>query len=71
MVLESYERCRIQAGLSPVAAARVVGVPLEALMDFEQGRSEPDALVLKRMALAYGCTCDTLLGLVGVTEIGL
>lgn len=63
MVAESFMRCRRKAGLSLDEAAIRVKMPVAALARFEKGESEPDALALKRMAQAYGCTCDELLGI--------
>ena len=63
MVAESFACCRRRAGLSLDEAAIRVKMPVTALVRFESGESEPDALALKRMAQAYGCTCDELLGI--------
>lgn len=63
MVAESFTCCRRRAGLSLDEAATRVKIPVAALTRFERGEVEPDALALKRMAQAYGCTCDELLGI--------
>ena len=63
MVAESFTCCRREAGLSLDEAAIRTKMPVAALVRFERGEAEPDALALKRMAQAYGCTCDELLGI--------
>ncbi len=63
MVAESLRLCRERAGLSLCEAAERLHVPTRAIARFEEGKAEPNALMLRRMALAYRCTCDQLLGI--------
>ena len=64
MVSESFKRCRERAGLSLREAAERLEVPVGVVAKFEEGKAEPDALLLRRMAQAYRCTSDELLGIV-------
>lgn len=57
-----YRECREEAGISLESAASELQVSAFSLLSFEEGLAEPNALVLRRMALLYGCTGDWLLG---------
>ncbi|WP_370519549.1 helix-turn-helix domain-containing protein [Adlercreutzia sp. ZJ242] len=63
MASEGFKRCRQRASMSLREAAEELEVPPCTLARFEEGREEPDALVVRQMALAYSCTCDELLGI--------
>lgn len=69
MVSEGLRRCRQRAGMSLHEAAEKLEVPPQTLIRFEEGEDEPDALVIRQMALAYRCTCDELLGIGGAREL--
>lgn len=66
---ENFALCRRQAGLSLAEASKALDVPTSVLEGYEKGEQEPDALVLRRMALAYGCTSDQLLGIAEVCRL--
>lgn len=68
MVWESLERCRLRTGLSLQESAVSLGITSAELASYERGEHEPDALMLKHMALVYGCTADELLGLGNIDE---
>ena len=58
-----FRECRKAAGLTQVAAARLMGIGNSSLSEYENDVSEPTASVLFKMSEAYGCTVDHLLGL--------
>lgn len=58
-----FRECRKAAGLKQDAAARLVGVSQSAISQFERDAIEPTIDVAVRMAQAYGCSIDHLLGL--------
>ena len=58
-----YWLCRARTGLSQGAAAERLGISVDALVGFEEGIAIPDAVVVRRMAIEYGCSSDELLGL--------
>lgn len=62
MSTRRYRECREEAGISLESAASELQVSAFSLLSFEEGRAEPNALVLRRMALLYGCPGDWLLG---------
>ncbi|WP_165248986.1 helix-turn-helix domain-containing protein [Adlercreutzia sp. ZJ141] len=63
MASEGFKRCRQRANMSLHEAAEKLEVSPCDLARFEEGEKEPDALVVRQMALVYSCTCDELLGI--------
>lgn len=60
---DDLRNARIRRGLTLEQAALRVGVRAELLMEWEEGVSEPLGFQLRRIAEAYGCSPDELLGL--------
>lgn len=60
---DDLRNARIRRGLTLEQAARIVGVRAELLREWEEGVSEPLGFHLRRIAEAYGCSPDELLGL--------
>lgn len=60
---ESMRLLRERAGLTVEEAARRIGVGPQLLARWEDGSDEPLGRDLCRMAEAYGCSPDELLGL--------
>lgn len=58
-----FRECRKAAGLTQVAAAKLMGIGNSSLSEYENDVSEPTASVIYKMSEAYGCTVDHLLGL--------
>lgn len=69
MVAEGFRFYRERAGLSLSEAALRLCVSDRVVERFEEGEAEPDALMLRQMALAYHCTCDELLGIESAREL--
>lgn len=60
---DDLRNARIRRGLTLEQAAMRVGVCPELLRGWEEGASEPLGFQLRRIAEAYGCSPDELLGL--------
>lgn len=60
---EDLRKVRVRLGLSVELAAQIIGVRPELLEEWERGTSEPLGVDLRRMAEAYSCSPDELLGL--------
>ena len=58
-----FKECRKQAGLTQVAAAKLMGIGNSSISEYENDISEPTASVIYKMAMVYGVTVDYLLGL--------
>ena len=58
-----FRECRKAAGLTQVAAAKLMGIGNSSLSEYENDVSEPTASVIYKMAETYGCSIDHLLGL--------
>lgn len=58
-----FRKCRREAGLKQVEAARAVGVGQATISAYENDVNEPTADVIFRMARVYGVPSDYLLGL--------
>ena len=60
--ISRLREARHLAGYSQDSAARVIGVTVATVKNWEAERRRPSAYDLGRIADAYGCTADWLLG---------
>lgn len=51
---------RVNAGLTQKQAASMIGVTKKTLSNWEQYRTFPDAVRLKRLCKIYGCNIDNV-----------
>ena len=58
-----YEEARKNAGLKREEACVKLGISFGTLINWESGRTKPDANNVRDMALTYGVSADYLLGL--------
>lgn len=58
----SFRQARERAGLSQNAASRASGVTVSAISMCEAGQRVPSVFTAWRLADAYGCTVDELIG---------
>ncbi len=59
--MSKLEKRRKQKGLSRQQLADAVGVTYEAIGHYENGKREPKASILKRMAKVLGCRMEDLI----------
>ncbi|MBQ9756346.1 MAG: helix-turn-helix transcriptional regulator [Clostridia bacterium] len=59
---ERIKELRIEKGLSQKALANALGTTNSTVCDWERGRSEPDLLTLKKIALFFSVSADYLIG---------
>lgn len=60
----NYEEARKKAGLRREEACAKMHISIGTLMNWETGRTNPDANALRNMAETYKVSADYLLGLV-------
>lgn len=65
-----FRECRKAAGLTQVAAAKLMEIGHSSISEYEADVSEPTASVVYKMATVYGVTVDYLLGLSDVNDWG-
>ncbi|SMC44733.1 helix-turn-helix domain-containing protein [Sporomusa malonica] len=63
MISEKLRAARSNMNMSQAALARVVGVKQSTVASWEKGRTEPDTIMLGRLAQALKVTTDHLLGI--------
>ena len=59
--MTEIEKRRKEKGLSRKELAEMVGVTSEAVRHYEQGRREPKASILKKMASIFDCQMEDLI----------
>lgn len=59
---EKLIELRIEKGLTQLEVAKELGLSKTGYAGYEQGRSEPNLQMLKRIANFYGVTADYLIG---------
>ncbi len=70
MLKDKMKQLRLERGLTQAQLARRLGVSPSAVGMYEQGRREPDAQTLTRLADALQCSTDELLGVESPQEVG-
>ncbi len=63
MISEKLKAARANMKLSQAALARAVGVQQSTVASWEKGRTEPDTVMVGRLAQALKVTSDHLLGI--------
>ena len=51
----TYKAARVNAGLTSVEASTVLGIRPSTLSSYENGKTKPNADMLRKMANLYGC----------------
>ena len=70
MLKDRMKRLRAERGLTQAQLAKRLGVSPSAVGMYEQGRREPDAQTLTRLADVLQCSTDELLGVEPPHEVG-
>lgn len=70
MLKDRLKQLRSERGLTQAQLARKLGVSASAVGMYEQGRREPDASTLARLADVLRCSTDELLGVEPPHEVG-
>lgn len=63
MINENIKAARLDMNMSQIALARAVGVKQSTVASWEKGRTEPNTLMLERLAHELRVTTDHLLGI--------
>lgn len=63
MLSELIKHYRNALKISQSKLAEMIGMSQQAVAKWETGKAEPDSATLKKLALIFGITVDTLLGI--------
>lgn len=70
MLKDKLKQLRKENGMTQAGLAQKLGVSASAVGMYEQGRREPDAQTLARLADIFRCSTDELIGVEPPHEVG-
>lgn len=63
-----YQAARIASGLTLTEASRKTGITYQVIWSYESGDREPGMPIARKLATAYKCSLDTLVGLISTSQ---
>lgn len=59
-MMMTLKAARVNAGMNQHEAAKIIGVSVDTISQYERGRTFPDVPIIKKITAAYGVNYDDI-----------